>query len=412
MLIAFGIAASAYAQELKVLEFRADLTMTDAVRFPKEDLSGDRCGLVKLGLVMPDVTFEGDIISSEYKDGEWWIYMPRGSNWLTIKSKKYLPLRYEFEGIQSNVTYVMNVEIPQTAYEGPTGTVKIECNLKEAEVYVDGENRGSLKDNKNKITVPEGRHELELRHPGYNNEKLTIDIRPKQTLSYTFTMHAAGTFSMDGISYEMVKVAGGTFTMGTSENINKNATLNTAPIHDVTLRNYKIGATEVSQALWVAVMGSNPSIEQGSNLPVNNVTWEDCQEFISKLNQQSGSYFRLPTEAEWEYAARSRAANDGKIISSAVYKQDKCKNAEEMDTNALGIKGMNGNVAEWCQDWFGSYQLERQTNPTGPSNGTHRVVRGGSYKSTTDWPLRGTTRSHHAPDEASPVIGFRLAMDD
>ena len=148
MLIAFGIAASAYAQELKVLEFRADLTMTDAVRFPKEDLSGDRCGLVKLGLVMPDVTFEGDIISSEYKDGEWWIYMPRGSNWLTIKSKKYLPLRYEFEGIQSNVTYVMNVEIPQTAYEGPTGTVKIECNLKEAEVYVDGENRGASKTTK------------------------------------------------------------------------------------------------------------------------------------------------------------------------------------------------------------------------------------------------------------------------
>lgn len=102
------------AQELKVLEFRADLTMTDALQYPKEDFNGDRCGLLKLGLVFPDATFEGDIIFSEYKDGEWWIYMPKGSNWLTIKSKSHVPLRCEFsdygiKGIQSNVTYVMTV---------------------------------------------------------------------------------------------------------------------------------------------------------------------------------------------------------------------------------------------------------------------------------------------------------------
>lgn len=109
------------AQQLKVVEFRADLTMTDAVRFPKNDFNGERCGLIKLGLALPvsDVTFEGDIISSENKGGEWWIYMPKGSNWLTIKSKSnaYLPLRYEFEDIQSNVTYVMNVEKPSIGAE-------------------------------------------------------------------------------------------------------------------------------------------------------------------------------------------------------------------------------------------------------------------------------------------------------
>lgn len=408
-----GIYLSANAQELKVLEFRADLSMTDAVQFPKEDFNHVRCGLIRMGLVLPDATFEGDIISSEYKDSEWWIYMAKDANWITIKSSKYLPLRYEFEPIQSNVTYVMNIEKPQTAYDGPTGTVKIDCNIKEAEVYVDGENQGSLKDNKNKIEVPEGKHDIELRHPGYNNERLTIDIKPKQTLNFTIALHAVGTFALNGISYEMVNLEGGTFTMGSTENINKGATLNVSPTHNVTLRNFKIGATEVTQALWETVMGSNPSVTQSPNLPVSNVTWEDCQEFIQKLNTQSGSHFRLPTEAEWEYAARAKASDDGKKIpSNSVYKQNSCKSVNECGSNSLGIKGMNGNVAEWCQDWFGSYDTDKPINPTGPEHGFHRVIRGGSYEDTSDWPLRGTTRSHHDPDEASPNIGFRLAMDE
>lgn len=88
----FVIGVSAQAQELKVLEFRLEMSMVDAVRFPKEDLNGERCGLIRLGLVMPDAVFEGDIISSEYKEGEWWIYMPKGSNWLTIMSKTHVPL--------------------------------------------------------------------------------------------------------------------------------------------------------------------------------------------------------------------------------------------------------------------------------------------------------------------------------
>lgn len=114
VLILLSINAIVNAQELKLLEFREDVSMTDAVRFPNEDLNGDRCGLIRLGLVLPYATFEGDIISSEYKDGEWWIYMPKDSNWLTIKSKSHVPLRCEFsdygiKGIHSNVTYVMTV---------------------------------------------------------------------------------------------------------------------------------------------------------------------------------------------------------------------------------------------------------------------------------------------------------------
>jgi len=111
LLMLIGVTLS--AQDLKVTEFRADMSMTDAVRFPKTDLNGERCGLIRLGMVLPDATFEGDIISSEYKDGEWWIYMINGANWITILSKDYTPLRYEFEeGILSNVTYVMKVLKP------------------------------------------------------------------------------------------------------------------------------------------------------------------------------------------------------------------------------------------------------------------------------------------------------------
>lgn len=117
ILILLSCAGVVQAQRLKMIEFRADLSMTDAVKFPKEDLNGDRCGLIRLGLVLPDATFEGDIISSEYKNREWWIYMVKGANWLTILSDDYLPLRCEFsdyniKGIQSNVTYIMTVEKP------------------------------------------------------------------------------------------------------------------------------------------------------------------------------------------------------------------------------------------------------------------------------------------------------------
>ncbi|MBR0539597.1 MAG: hypothetical protein IJK36_05150 [Bacteroidales bacterium] len=100
------------AQELKIIEFRADLTMTDAAKNPVKDANGVNCGLIKLGLVIPDAEFEGDFLSTEYNNGEWLIYMMNGANWLTVKTKQYLPLRHEFDPIQSNVTYVMVVEIP------------------------------------------------------------------------------------------------------------------------------------------------------------------------------------------------------------------------------------------------------------------------------------------------------------
>ena len=122
MLVFLSVVIRSQAQELKVVEFRADPSLLDAAIHPKSDLNENRCGLILLGLVMPDAVFEGDIISSEYDNGEWRIYMAKGANWLNIKTKNYVPLRYEFEGIKSNVTYVMTVLEAYSSSGKPTIT--------------------------------------------------------------------------------------------------------------------------------------------------------------------------------------------------------------------------------------------------------------------------------------------------
>lgn len=406
---------SASAQELKVLEFRADMTMTDAVKFPKEDANGERCGLIRMGLVVPDAQFEGDIIVSEYKDGEWWLYMMKGANWLTIKTKKYLPLRYDFEPIKSNVTYVMNIERPQVAYDGPTGTVRIECNIKNADVYIDGEKMSSVTPFEYKGS--EGQHEVEVRANGYNRERTTINIQLNKKLSHSVTLRPAGSFQLEGISYEMVKVPGGTFLMGSATKPeDKNYPFNYAqPQHEVTLRPYSIGKTEVTQALWEKVMGSNPSVHQGHDLPVENVTYNDCLEFIRRLNRMSGQSFRLPTEAEWEYAARNGGTAGPDECSggaaSKVAQTDIVRAVGGKKANALGIFDMSGNVAEWCSDWIATYPAGKTVAPQGPDSGKQRVVRGG-YAGGSEWGMYSASRSHQSPDEPSQHIGLRLAMDE
>ena len=150
-----------------------------------------------------------------------------------------------------------------------------------------------------------------------------------------------------------------------------------------------IGKTEVTQELWEAVMGSNPSEFNGSNLPVENVSWEDCQTFIRKLNALTGKNFRLPTEAEWEYAARGgnnsrgyKYSGSNTVSNVAWYKDNSSSTTHPVATkapNELGIYDMSGNVEEWCNDGYGDYTSASQTNPTGPNSGSDRVYRGGSW---------------------------------
>ena len=138
-----------------------------------------------------------------------------------------------------------------------------------------------------------------------------------------------------------------------------------SPVHSVTLSSYYMGETEVTQALWKAVMGNNPSRFKGDNLPVENVSWNDCQEFIRKLKQKTGKNFRLPTEAEWEYAARGGKKSNGykysgsNNIGSVAWYDDNSSNqihaVKGKRLNELGLYDMSGNVWEWCSDWYGQY---------------------------------------------------------
>ena len=244
------------------------------------------------------------------------------------------------------------------------------------------------------------------------------------------------TYTVNGVSFTMVGVQGGTFTMGATSEQGSDYDSDERPTHEVTLSSYSIGQTEVTQALWVAVMGSNPSYFQsstnsnyGTNLqrPVERVSWNDCQEFITKLNQLTGKQFRLPTEAEWEYAARGGNKSKGykyagsNTVGDVAWYWDNIPSqssgtrgygTQPVGTkapNELGLYDMSGNVQEWCQDRYGSYSSDAQTNPTGPSSGSGRVSRGGSWGNYAR-NCRVSRRYDGTPTIRNDIMGFRLAQ--
>ena len=232
------------------------------------------------------------------------------------------------------------------------------------------------------------------------------------------------TIVVNGVEFNMVKIEGGTFSMGATSEQGSDAYDSEKPVHSVTLSDYYIGETEVTQELWEAVMGSNPSYCKGNNQrPVEGVSWNDCQEFINKLNRLTGKNFRLPTEAEWEYAARG-----GKYSKDYVYKYSGSNNADEVawcydnsgdethpvktkKANKLGLYDMSGNVWECCNDWYNEnyYRNSPQTNPTGPSKGEFRVLRGGGC-GDDDWDVHVSSRGACDPDLRYNDHGLRLAL--
>ena len=227
------------------------------------------------------------------------------------------------------------------------------------------------------------------------------------------------TFMVNGVSFRMIDVEGGTFTMG-APNSDSDARDNEKPAHQVTLSSYAIGETEVTQELWQAVMGNNPSNSFGKQKPVEGVSWYDCQEFISKLNDLTGENFRLPTEAEWEYAARGGNASQGYKYSGsnaiddvAWYSKVETYIVKTKQPNELCIYDMSGNVGEWCTDWYSSsyYSYSPENNPAGPYSGSNRVIRGGSsYYNARD--CRVTYRNYGSPDGGGGDVGFRLVRSD
>jgi len=210
---------------------------------------------------------------------------------------------------------------------------------------------------------------------------------------------------------EMIPVTGGTFTMGNSEPY-------TGPEHQVTLKSFKLGKYIVTEKIWHAVMGGDVKPES-KDFPKQQVSWIDVQAFIKKLNELTGKKYRLPTEAEWEYAASGGNKSQKFIYSGsnniddvAWYTGNSKNTAHPVGSkkaNELGFFDMSGNMWEWCNDWWDLYSDEPQTNPTGPSTGDYRICRGGSFANPASV-CRIITRVCINPD-GTGVIGFRLAHD-
>lgn len=376
LLIAAIISISSVYAQLELKSFKHDAADIDAVQYPKEDSNHNICALVKVGLAEPGAIFEGDIIGTpDYKDGEYWVYLIEGATWLNIKTKNYAPLRYDFpEPLNSKNTYIMLVIKPIS--DLPTGQINIRSNVRKADVYID--------DVKHSNVIPyvykgtEGQHRIVIKATGYMDAERIVEVILGKTSIVVINMDAAGSLSVNGITYGSTNVDACTFEMGS------NRFYYESPVHQVSLRPFTIGKRPVSVALWNEIMGTKHERNNGQNGEVVNITYEECQDFISLLNQGQNRHFRLPTEAEWEYAATH--------------------------ASELGIEEI-GQTLEWCSDWFARYKNNAENSPTGPEKGVVKVVRGGSLYEKNPWYDAPTYRWHQNPEDPSERISFRLVED-
>ncbi len=229
------------------------------------------------------------------------------------------------------------------------------------------------------------------------------------------------TLDVNGVNITMVLVEGGTFTMGATPDQWPDHRRNEVPLHEVTLSSYYISQTEVTQELWEAVMGFNPSQFAGDpQRPVEMVSLFDCARFVDKLTEITGRVFRMPTEAEWEYAARGGNRSQSFKYSGSNMAEDVAWYNGNADNtthpvatkapNELGIYDMSGNVLEWCQDWYASYDEGPCTNPVGPESGYENVYRGGSWNNDSVM-CRNATRDMADPHTTSNMMGLRVVMN-
>ena len=346
--------------------------------------------------------------------------------------------------VEKTVSFAKNEEKTLTVELVPNfGYITVKSEPSGAELYIDDKKAGTTPYLARRIS--RGQHRVEVRKRGYEPyaDVVTININettriedvkleasnevvsiPQQQEQYSPQQEYGGGFSnqtitVNGVSFEMVYVEGGSFNMGATTEQGSEAESDEKPVHSVTLSDYYIGRCEVTQELWEAVMGSNPSYFKGAQKPVESVSWNDCQEFVSRLNSLTGRTFRLPTEAEWEYAARGgnkslhyKYSGSGNIGNVAWYFDNSGSSTHAVGTrtaNELGIYDMSGNVREWCSDWYGDYSAGAQTNPQGPSSGSRRVLRGGSWFSDAGC-CQVSYRSATIPDINGSNHGLRLVL--
>lgn len=228
-------------------------------------------------------------------------------------------------------------------------------------------------------------------------------------------------FWVGDVSFKMRRVEGGAFVMGATPDQHDEHTISDKPAHTVVLSPFYMAETEVTNALWRAVMPDRRFVEEwyDPTQPITYVTWEDAQLFVHRLDSLTGTPFRLPTEAEWEYAARGGSKSKGfrfagsdlcdTVAWNTANAGFKKHQVMKKQPNELGLYDMTGNVSEWCQDWFGQYYYGTEPNPQGPEEGEKRIVRGGSYDNCAD-NIHLSCRQYFLPDEANNTIGLRVAF--
>lgn len=501
VLLLFSI--SVCSQELHVKSFGIAESDLSAQIQSRKDLNDKNCALVKVGIGLQGVQFEGNVVGQVVNNvGEYWVYMPQGSRMLKVKHPYYPPIivtfaNYSMEKLESNRTYELMLTVSGGIQSSQTQTLTIKYTPIEATVLVDNKRiKGS--DGVAMANFPIGQHSFVVFCDGYESEEgmvklkasapsnlqITLSKEAKTALASTMGKEATNQNSVnsqnvkffgkvvdvngepiigaaikengtdnwaitdmegnffidaksptvtitvlyvgwqskqveltaghkeqitliknkkkesetansisipvkDGINIEMIKVEAGTFMMGATKEVKEPYKIE-LPAHEVLLtEDYYIGKYEVTQALWNVVMDSKYSTNDGDLLPKNYVSWNDCQEFIEKLNKITGLKSRLPTEAEWEYAARGGKkskrylySGSNNVLDVAWYDGNSSNKRHPVGTkqaNELGIFDMGGNVSEWCQDLWGQYQNDSQINPLGSSAGTKHVLRGGNY---------------------------------
>lgn len=483
LLVAF-LCLGLSAQEMKVKSFTLASNDLEARTNPVVDKTDNPCALVKMPMGDEIANVDGNVISIKDHYGEKWVYLTDGSKEIVIfpkhgKSLKVYFPDYGINGVMGKCTYVLDWVKTASGSEPviqQSQSLIIRYTPSIATVLVDNKMvRGS--NGVAKTTLPVGQHSFVVFCDGYESEEGTVKLKASapSNLQISLTKEASGvdgvnstvesqqtsvnqssiqnqissvstsnasssnnsgysssssytasvsnTISVpvkDGISIEMVKVEAGTFMMGGTSEM-KDPFVNEKPVHQVTLtKDYYIGMYEVTQALWQAVMGSNPSKFKGDNLPVECVSWMDCQEFITKLNNMTGKKFRLPTEAEWEYAARGGKWNKGYQYSGSSKISDVAWSKENSDgkphlvgskqMNELGLYDMAGNVSEWCYDCDAGYSSDNQINPVG-IKGINRRIRGGSWR-TNARGCRSSYRNDSRQNWSFEDLGLRLALSE
>lgn len=312
----------------------------------------------------------------------------------------------------ANQSYILQAPTPIL------GTLDVRSTPAMADIYIDGKKIGDQTPTMLDLLV--GKHKVTIRKDGFSDYSQEVTISEGKIIDINAALGEISDYVEQagvGLNMKMIFVEGGTFRMGATEEQGSDVHSDERPVHSVTLDSYYIAECEVTQAQWRAIMGNNPSHHSGDSRPVENISWNEAQAFCQKLSEITGRKYTLPTEAQWEYAARGgnksksyKYSGSNYLDSVAWYKEnsnDETHNVKQKLANELGLYDMSGNVWEWCSDIFGSYSSSSQINPNGSSNGNNRVERGVGYNCNANG-CRVSYRNSCSPSDKYNNLGLRV----